>query len=362
VCLTAIAAAGCSDGQVTGPSTHSAAVTSNAQGADRIGFLSRNLYVGTDLDALVAALISSDPNDDLPALFTAIETAQETNWPGRVEALADEIARYRPHFVGLQEVSSIDIDLTALGIPVAIHQDFLADLLAELSERGLDYSVGSVVENIEAAPIPGIDLLDRDALLVDDSRVDLLSSDAANYTFNIGPVAPGVVIQRGWVAVAANVDGRELTVASTHLESGDSPPIAALRAAQALELLVILGSGSPIVIMGDLNDTPGSPMYEVVTGAAFLDAWAAMRPRASGYTCCHLPDLSNRVNDFDQRIDYVMVRGLTGPSGRLQGRVSVIGDEPGSRVPGPEHRVWPSDHAGVFADVLLPPAVGLAAH
>jgi len=61
------------------------------------------------------------------------------------------------------------------------------------------------------------------------------------------------------------------------------------------------------------------------------------------------------------RIDYVFVRGIAGPQGRLLGDITTVGDRPGDRVPGPSYRIWPSDHAGVVASLLLPPAQGIAA-
>jgi endonuclease/exonuclease/phosphatase family metal-dependent hydrolase len=310
---------------------------------------------------VLAALVSSDPQDDLPALLTGIGTLGETDFPSRAEAFADEIARTRPHVVGLQEVSTIDIDLTPLSLPITLHLDFLPTLLAELAERGLDYAVGATVENIEAAPLPGISLLDRDVLLVDASRVEVISKVEANFAHNIGPVAPGVVLKRGWVAVTGRIDGRVLTVANTHLESGASPQLDQLRAAQALELVSALGSASPAIIMGDLNGIPGSLMYQVVTGAGFIDTWSELRPGASGFTCCHLPDLSNQVEVFDERIDYVMTRDLSDSQGKLLGQITRIGDQPSSLVPGPVHRIWPSDHAGVLAEISLAPEAELAA-
>ena len=61
------------------------------------------------------------------------------------------------------------------------------------------------------------------------------------------------------------------------------------------------------------------------------------------------------------RFDDVFVRGIGGPQGKLLGQITIVGDQPGDRVPGPLYPVWPSDHAGVVANLLLPPAQGLAA-
>jgi len=66
----------------------------------RVGVMTQNLYVGTDVDAVLAALMTSDPGDDVPALFAAIETLEKTDFPTRAGAIADEIARERPHWWG----------------------------------------------------------------------------------------------------------------------------------------------------------------------------------------------------------------------------------------------------------------------
>jgi hypothetical protein len=45
-----------------------------------------------------------------------LATLQETDFPARASAVADEIARFRPHAVGLQEVSTVDLTLPPLGV------------------------------------------------------------------------------------------------------------------------------------------------------------------------------------------------------------------------------------------------------
>ncbi|MGH7568603.1 MAG: endonuclease/exonuclease/phosphatase family protein [Gemmatimonadales bacterium] len=328
-------------------------------GAPRISALSRNIYIGANVDAVIQALASPDPTDDLPALNAAVMTLQQTAFPARAEALADEIATHRPHVVGLQEVEQLAIDLRALGLPVKIDLDFLAILQAALAARGLNYAVAAKVRAVEAAPIPGITVLDHEVLLVDAARVTVGPAKIERtFTANLGVVAPGVNLKRGWVQINVTIDGMPMTVASTHLEAGDLPGLELLRAAQATELMAFLGAASPAILLGDLNDDEGSPMYQVVTGAGFVDAWRALRPGARGLTCCHVADLSNTVagKEFDQRIDYVLARGLAHPSGSLHGQVSIVGSTPGDRVAGPFYPLWPSDHAGVVARLLLPPA------
>lgn len=358
-------AAACTDHNPLGPGASAARPAPEAGlaagGTQRITVLTRNMYVGADVDAVIAALASPDPNDDLPALLAAIQTLQETSYPARAAAFADEIARTRPHAVGLQEVSNLDIDLTALGLPFATHLDFLATLQAELAARGLDYVVAARVSDTDASPFPGIHLLDNDVLLVDRSRVAIGAPIIArNYSLNIGEVAPGLNLKRGFVAVPATIGGIAVTLVNTHLESGDPDEIAQLRAAQAAELVQTLDPTRPAILLGDFNDNPGSAMWHVITGAGFADAWPSLRPGAAGFTCCNLPDLSNPIARFDHRIDFVFARGLSQPNAGLQGKIELVGLRPWEKVPGPAFPIWPSDHGGVVADLLLAPARGLA--
>ena len=312
--------------------------------------MTRNLYVGADVDAVIAALASPDPADDIPALLAAVATLRETDFPARASAVADEIARFRPHAVGLQEVSTVDLTIPPLGVD--LHLDFLPVLQAKLVERGLTYDVAARVRNIEAAPLPGVSLLDDDVLLVDRNSVTVQSAAGQHFTANLGQVAPGVVLQRGFVRANIVVGGEAYVIASTHLESGGAAGLDQLRALQAGELVQAIGSAPDAIVMGDLNDGPGSLMHQVLEGAGLADAWAALQPGVVGFTCCHLADLSDQIAPFSQRIDYVFVRGVS-HGGNLLGQISRTGELPADRVAGPEHPIWPSDHAGLIARLNL---------
>jgi len=67
-------------------------------------------------------------------------------------------------------------------------------------------------------------------------------------------------------------------------------------------------------------------------------------------------DLSNRRATFDERIDYVFARGFEHRRRDARGRIQRLGDVPADRVRGPEHKLWPSDHAGLVADLRVPRA------
>ena len=345
--LFAVTMLGCRDGAPTAPAAD-LSVTPAAFGAGGITVMTQNMYVGADVDAVIGALASPDPNDDVPALLFAIQTLGETDFPARADALADAIARTRPHVVGLQEVSVIDIDLTGLGLPVVVHLDFLAILQAKLAARGLHYQLVAQVQNITAVPLPGISLVDHDAMLVDADRVTVTSAGGQNFAVNVGVVAPGIELKRGWVFARTSIGGEPYTFVSLHAEADlAGAHLDGLRALQLSEVAGTVAGDARVVMMGDFNDVPTSTMHQVLTGAGFTDAWAALRPGVIGFTCCHLPNLSDHVADFSQRIDYVFTRGIA--TGKPIGLIDLFGNVPADRLAGPAHPIWPSDHAGVQA-------------
>lgn len=78
-------------------------------GPNKVVVMTRNIYVGGNVDRLI--LPGGDPVEEL--LLTIAEL-QYTNFPERAVALAKEIKWWRPHLVGLQEVSLIDIHTYSL--------------------------------------------------------------------------------------------------------------------------------------------------------------------------------------------------------------------------------------------------------
>src|SRR5439155_13278802 len=311
-------------------------------GPSEITVMTQNLYVGADVDLVIRALGTPDPGDDFPALLFAIETVGKTDFPPRAAPIADAIPRARPHAVGLQEVSQIDIDLTPLGVPAVVHQDFLAILQAELAARGLHYAVAGTSDNVNVNLVSGlVRLVDHDALLVDADRVTIDAASGQDFAVNLGPVAPCVVLIRGWVWARTTVDGQSYTFASAHTEANlaGAPPglLEQIRATQVGEMVATLGASERVVLMSDLNDTPGSPIYDVLASSGFTDSWRAMHPGVDGLTCCHVADLSDQVARFDQRIDYVWTRGFSREDGKVGGSVDRFGNVPADRGAGPAY-------------------------
>ena len=304
-------------------------------GASGLTVMTQNLYVGADVDAVITALATPDPNDDIPALLDAVATIERTDFPARADAIADEIGRTRPVVVGLQEVSTIGVDIPPLG--VSLHVDFLPILLDALAAEGLNYVVAIEYENFTASPAPGISLTDAEAILVDASRVQVLSAAGHTFAANLGVVAPGVDLQRGWVTMEAVVDGTPYTFVSLHTEgTGPDELLLQLHALQVGEMAASLGTASPAVVIGDFNAQPGSPAYQVMVDAGFTDVWGALRPGVRGYTCCQAGrPVQPTAHSSHERIDYVWTRGLgdargpqfaAGPGGPVRQRA--VGPDP----------------------------------
>ncbi len=358
--LTLVLGQACSDATApTNPALDEGAILAEhfgrRDGPSDVTVMTQNLYVGADVDAVITALATPDPDDDIPALLDAVATIKRTDFPARARAIAKEIGRTRPDVVGLQEVSTIQVIIPPLGVDVNL--DFQQILLDALAAEGLNYAVAIRLENFTAAPAPGISLTDADVLLVESRRVQVLSASGHTFQANLGVVAPGVDLQRGWVEMTAVIDGATYTFASTHTEgTGPDELLLQLHAAQLGEMVASLGDASPAIIMGDFNTPPNSPAYQVVESAGFTDVWRALRPRVRGYTCCQAADLSNRGPVFSERIDYVWTRGLGELRGRhsLLGHIGRYGDVPSDRIRNSAGElIWPSDHAGVVADILL---------
>ena len=141
-------------------------------------------------------------------------------------------------------------------------------------------------------------------------------------------------IERGWGRVDVRVDGRPLRCVNTHTEAYDGP----VRDAQRDEVIAATCDVDvPVVLVGDFNarpDTVGLP-------DGWTDAWT--QGDGDGLTCGQAADLANETSTLRERIDYVWVRDAEVLA------AWVVGDRPEDRST--PHRLWPSDHACVVADL-----------
>jgi endonuclease/exonuclease/phosphatase family metal-dependent hydrolase len=315
--------------------------------------MTRNLYLGASLDPILHA---KTPQEAFNAVAAAWAQVQANAFPKRARAIAAEIARAQPDFVGLQELPLYrtqrpsDFQLTPA---TTVALDYRRSLTAALRARKLPYRFVAVNVNTDAEfpsgfpPSMDIRLTMRNALLMRTDRgTRIRRARAGNYATTL-PVFGGLVtVRRGWAYVDATVGGRTFRVLDTHLEAFSRP----VQEEQSKELLAgPAATRLPVVLVGDLNSRPDgstTASYATLMRGGFQDAWPQAYPARSGLTCCHGDDLREPGRPFYERIDYVLERG-----GFRGFRGAVTGEAPSTRTPA---GLWPSDHGGLWITLRLP--------
>ena len=368
--------------------------------AGHLKVMTQNLYVGADL----FQIIEGEP-EDVPGIVAGIfGEIQATNFWERAEAIADQVAKQRPHLIGLQEVSLIrtqcpdDIVLPPnILTPNAtdVYADYLQILIDALAARGLYYEIAATVIDLDAElPVANLDLLEScpyplfDARLTDRdvvlrrSDVEVTSSYSDNYTYNLAvPTAAGpIVFYRGYNIVEAVVNKRNYRFVNTHLEVNENPAAIFFQALHADELTQILAaiaggvSDEVLVVVGDFNSDPDDGLvvdcllppdfttlgscatsHTLMTSAGYIDTWTVRNGAPhDGYTCCQDTLLTNDDSELDARFDYIWVHepfgGAEGPAFLRGVHVTVVGEEQRDRT---ASWLWPSDHAGVVAGMTI---------
>ena len=376
--LLLAALGGCTD--VTSPVTPT---LSDAPGMDVIEtspfdtdpFLvyNQNAYLGGDTGPLFTIDLSN-----IPLLLATTNTfwgqVTESYVPERMAAIADQIARHRPHIVSLEEVFQMAV-VDATNGQVLDGADLLASLLGEIQARALPYEL-AMENKLTSVTLPmTVDfttgqitkvlvVTDRIAVLRR-TDVDVTGVTDGTYAATI-PLTPDITVRRGWIRVDVDRNGVPYHVIGTHLETQGAVPI---QTAQAAELAnsVAAGLDGVTILAGDFNsdasgnptDPQWTPTYQSLLNAGFTDAWAQAGGSAHdpGLTCCHDGDLRDPPPaSFDQRIDFVLVKDSRNKSrsGKVSGAMSfqILGTRRADRTS--PHHLWDSDHAGVLAGLRLP--------
>lgn len=324
--------------------------TASAAPADReLTVMSRNLYLGADLDPAASATT-------IPQLLGAVAQVYGhvlgTDVPARLGAVADEVAAHQPDLVGLQEVSL----WTATGPTPAPSLDFLAILQAQLAARGQSYAVAAVSWNADIGPLPlvapcagaigacTLRMQDRDVVLVrtTTSGLSVANPRSGHYAAQVVIASPAgpLSFSRGWATVDGTYAGQRFRFAVTHLEVEGAGP---LQEAQAAEFLRVVKAPGTVIAVGDFNsaaDGSQTASYGMLTADYFRDAWWA--GEGAGLTCCQDEDLA-LSSPFGTRIDLVLTHAAHPLS------AEVVGGTP-FRSTAPR---WASDHAGVVATVRV---------
>jgi endonuclease/exonuclease/phosphatase family metal-dependent hydrolase len=357
-------------------------------GAQTLTVMTRNIYLGGNINRPIRAALDRTGRDGVLALGHANHELREivdrTDFAARSKLLAAEIAAAQPDLVGLQEVAlwrhgSIQLDQIGQPNATQVDYDFLAMLLADLTNRGLRYQIVHVQQesDVEAPAFTGnpytgtagaaqdVRLTDRDVILVrSDTGIRVEASGGSNFSrrleVRLGDTTFPFVRGYAWADVA--VGSARMRFITTHLESQS----ARLAHAQAEELLngPAENTGVSTVIACDCNSNPASPAarsslpigsgaaYRVITNDhGFTDLWLQAPGRADPGNTGWLSELANdEAADFERRIDLVLARS-TPPVEVAASRAEVTGDELSDRDP--VSKLWPSDHAGVVVQLQI---------
>jgi endonuclease/exonuclease/phosphatase (EEP) superfamily protein YafD len=290
---------------------------------EHVTVLTRNLYLGADINRIAAA----QTPQDVPLIAGAIwATVQMTDFPARAKLIADEIEAARPDLVALEEASLFRTGpgLSCLGqnVPATtVAIDFLAILQAELTDRHLHYDLASSIDNFDAqlcafdgAAFLDVRLTDRDAILV---RRGVATRNVLSGTFAAKALYPAagsaLPAPRGWSSVEVGSRHGWFRFAMTHLEQ---ELFATVQEAQARELVGILAGGPmPVILAGDFNAGPEleaiTTSYPDLLAAGYRDPWPRLQRRHPGPTCCFDEALLTGV--LRTRIDLTLYRGAVRP-------------------------------------------------
>jgi len=342
--------------------------TSSNKEDPSVTVMTRNVYHGVDAE-LAQAAAASDLGAFLVAATAVFNGYHQRNFPERAALLAAEIEETQPDVVGLQEAVMVRTDTPVDGDKTPAEQvslDYLQILLDELQARGLHYTavVQSINWDVEVPTLLGHDLRHTDRVVMllrqdGKSGLKVLGTDSGHFQTNcpLSAVGRTFVIVRGWTSLDLSIRGEPVRVINTHLDGDCSDVAPFIQLAQAREILQGPVQEAkyrklPVILLGDLNskaDGSGAPTYAELLKpeVGFADAWAEEgRESVPGYTCCQEDDLLNEDSHLSDRRDFVLFL-----SDALQATdAEVVGANPADRTPS---GMWPSDHAGVVAELRL---------
>ena len=320
-----------------------------------------NVNEGTDF---LQVLSATNPLQFLLGVGDIVDQVQGTNPPERMQAVAAQILLARPTLVSLQEVDQwyqgAFNPLTGCGT-MALKYDMLQELTAAIATQGGHYQVILYVPEITLPATPGLTpegafvcaaLTDNNVIL---ARSDLnprsfkwSNPQSGEFAAFVPFTTPGgtVPITRSWASVDVQFHGSMFRFIGTHLESFVAP----IREAQGVELR--LGPANtflPVIVAMDSNaqafPLPQDPTYTDFIAAGYGDVWQELFPSDPGLTCCQNESDNNPESELYQRIDLILTLG------RVEGqKIRLLGADPSTRT---ADGLWPSDHAGVAAQVTV---------
>jgi hypothetical protein len=339
-----------------------AAAQSLSKGRGELRVMTYNVNEGTDFLQIQAA---TDLNSFLVAVGQTITQVRETNPPARMRAVARQIIDADPTLVSLEELDDwytapFNPSTGMCGTPT-LEFGMLQELQDALAAQGAHYALAEEAQQYAFPPIPGfispstflcVSLVNHVAILartnLDPEKFQWSNPQSAQYATALQFPSPiGLLpLPRAWVSVDVTFDRRAFRYIGTHLES----LVPAIREAQGAELRAGPANTSlPVILAMDSNaqaaPLPQDPTYMDFIAAGYSDGWDEIFPLVPGFTCCQDELDNNPVSQLYQRIDLILTLGNV----KVR-NIALFGADPRERIAG---GLWPSDHAGVAAHVVV---------
>ena len=332
---------------------------SNGKGDLRV--MNYNVYEGTNFTQISQA---QTLQQFLVAVGDTITQVRATNPPQRMQAVAKQILAAAPTVVSLEEIaqwSTASFDpVTQTCGTLSVEFDMLQELLDNLTAQGGHYQVAVRVAQWAFPPVPGVtssgflcvQFTGYNVIL---ARTDLNGSifswsnaQSGLYAARIFVTTPiGVLpLPRAWESIDVQFHNRAFRFIGTQFDAVD----ANVRELQAAELRSgAANTPQPVIIAMDSNSQaaplPQDAAYLDFLAAGYDDAWAEVYPHIAGFTCCQNEFVNNPVSELFTRIDLILTLGPVDAQ-----RIELFGESSSDKT---VDGLWPSDHAGIAAQMKV---------
>ncbi|AFQ51027.1 hypothetical protein [Burkholderia cepacia] len=331
-------------------------------GGGDLRVMTYNVDEGTDYLELARA---SGTQQFLVAVGQTITQVRATHPAERMQALAKQIIAAGPALVSLQELdqwSSGPLDTSTLTCgPTTVEFDMVQELLNALTAQGGHYLVAAHATQYAFPPTPGlilpstflcVQVTNQIAILartdLEPSRFQWTNPQSKPFVAHTSfPTPLGTIpLPRAWVSVDAQFNNKAFRFIGTHLESVDPH----IRELQGGELRAgPANTQLPVILAMDSNaqaaPLPQDSTYTDFIAAGYQDAWSVTYPLVPGFTCCQAQLVNNAVSQLYVRSDLILTLGNVNVQ-----RIALFGTSQASKT---ASGLWPSDHAGVAAQLAV---------
>lgn len=242
-----------------------------------------------------SAVTTPGPDNELRVFVYNIHHGRGMDGEVNIERIADLIRQKKPHLVALNEVDS------------GVERSGNIDIMEQLSE------------SLEMEPVFSKNLDHEGGEYGNGILTSLPLASSEN--LHLKQVEEGE--QRGLLQAEVEFNGMEIVFMTTHLDHQSN-----MNRRSAVEQIIETTqkySGTPVIIAGDFNTTPGD---DVITGMKdfFTDVWEE-QGKGPGYT---IPVPASKA---DRRIDYIFYSYNEGESYLQAVHMEVINSEASDHLP-----------------------------